>query len=345
MLFLLFRISSWFYCKFNFILNIRNSIPGFGFTELYKTCCQFETPGIFGAPTFDCGACSFKENVLHISSPYIKEALYEICSKSKSDLEEKIALLQPLTSPRVKLRNIAINKLYESEEKRKTLVSDQGYYRNDEEKGIIAITEDEIENPAYKKEDKHKREINSDELKENVPGNNKITLNEYFLVNEDNTKVYCIVLNNWLYPITSSFISLNEKPDHPLIIAWRFKYLLCRPFFEDYIICRNQDFLAVSLDFEQLLCKDFCIKQVDISKFYYEPKEKTFDFRSNFLAKETEEEDSEDASWILDCYKIIANVFCACLEPLIYILSITCVTILTISLNRSLALKRRLSQP
>jgi len=344
MLFSLFRISSWFCCKFNFILNIRNSIPGFGFTEPYKTCCQFETPGIFGAPSFDCGACSFKENVLQISSPYIKEALYEICPKSKSDLEKKIALLKPLISPRVKLKNIAINKLYELEEKRKSLVSDQGYYRNDEEKGIIAITENEIGNSAYKKEDKHKKECNLDELKENGPGNNKITLNEYFLVNEDNTKVYCIVLNNWLYPIASSFVSLNEKPDYPLIIAWQFKCLLCRPFFEDYIICRNQDLLAVFLDFEQLLSKDFCIKQVDISKFYYEPKEKTFDFRTDFLAKQKDEEDNEDPSWISIRCKAILNVFCACLESLIYVLSVTCMTILTISLNRSLVLKRNLSQ-
>lgn len=86
-----------------------------------------------------------------------------------------------------------------------------------------------------------------------------------FIFSRDLSRMLCIVLDKWVYPITTKFVSLNGKPDQELIIGWDLSILRARE--ENGRQILEMDVIEpISMN---LLCrKDVELVMIDSSIFY-----------------------------------------------------------------------------
>lgn len=92
----------------------------------------------------------------------------------------------------------------------------------------------------------------------------------FFIFNKERSKVLCISIDKWIYPIVTRFVSLNNKPNREMLIGWRLSTMKCREKDGKHVI--EQDILE-SIDMNLLCKKDVEVIPVDLDMFYFELSE------------------------------------------------------------------------
>lgn len=90
----------------------------------------------------------------------------------------------------------------------------------------------------------------------------------FFMLNETEDRFYCIVIDNWVYPLMCKVISMTGKPLFNSIINHTLFYLPCCPSGDHLLIHMNTTLDMKKITMKLLLEKEIKIVSIEISKLY-----------------------------------------------------------------------------
>lgn len=91
--------------------------------------------------------------------------------------------------------------------------------------------------------------------------------NSWFILNKNGTRILCAVIYEWVYPVVTMFVSLNNRPTQKMLIGWNLSAMKCREEDKTYVI-ENDISEPVNVN---LLCKkDVKFTLFDLDMFHLE---------------------------------------------------------------------------